>query len=695
MEILKGKNVPIKLWANVHEVESQALTQLKNIAALPWCFNHIAVMPDVHLGKGATVGSVIAMKDAVSPSAVGVDIGCVDAETEFLTPIGWKRISEYVEGDEVLQYDPETEQASFVRPQRYIAEPYDGIFYHLKTKYGIDQMLTPEHRVLYYKPGRDRSFRQFDVLTAEEVVKQHRKNVLGFKGGFKGWFTKLQAHGTALKLTNPEIRVMVMVMADGSFDARRGDRTCTLHLKKERKIERAEYLLQHAGIDYKKSRREDSTVNITFDAPWREKSMYAFWPACPLQLRVIAEEVFNWDGNYAEKCFYTRDKASADFMHYAFAALGKRSVMRQDAHSRDGELDYRVYSHGEGLGLPALAGTPKCEIEEVIAADGKKYCFTVPTGFWLMRRGGNIVITGNCGMLAAKTSLTASRLPDNLGEIRSRIEQEIPSGFHARAKAHPELKRSHTQLFDRFNGLHEKVKDLEGRALLQCGTLGGGNHFIEICLDTEDNVWVMLHSGSRNIGKTLAEIHISIAKRLTHNNELPDRELSVFLAGTPEMQAYRNDLMWAQEYAWVNRQIMFAALVDVLREFWPGMKHEDPVACHHNYVAEEIHFGEKVFVTRKGAINAEAGRMGIIPGSMGTCSTRSSNVNLRLASLRDILRPAPCEAELKASGLPLPRTMYEHVPIEPGMMPMRPASALIAPFLVTKTFSPKWISSAT
>jgi tRNA-splicing ligase RtcB len=101
---------------------------------------------------------------------------------------------------------------------------------------------------------------------------------------------------------------------------------------------------------------------------------------------------------------------------------------------------------------------------------------------------------------------------------------------------------------------------------------------------------------------------------------LPDRELSVFLAGTPEMQAYRNDLMWAQEYAWVNRQIMFAALVDVLREFWPGMKHEDPVACHHNYVAEEIHFGEKVFVTRKGAINAEAGRMGIIPGSMGTCS---------------------------------------------------------------------------
>lgn len=295
---LKGKNVPIKMWARIEEIESEALTQLKNIASLPWCYSHVAVMPDVHLGKGATVGSVVAMRDAIAPAAVGVDIGC--------------------------------------------------------------------------------------------------------------------------------------------------------------------------------------------------------------------------------------------------------------------------------------------------------------------------------GMAAQLTSLTARDLPDSLAALRSAIEETIPVGF----SAHDDGKLTRDMaLFDEFGALDPRVRQLEGKARKQLGSLGGGNHFIELCLDTSDRVWLMLHSGSRNIGKELAEVHIGRAKQLAHNRELPDRELAVFLAGTPEMAAYRRDLFWAQRYAAANRQVMLELYRDVLTRFVRAdVQFEAPISCHHNYVAEEQHFGAEVLVTRKGAIRAGLGELGIIPGSMGTRS---------------------------------------------------------------------------
>jgi tRNA-splicing ligase RtcB len=154
--------------------------------------------------------------------------------------------------------------------------------------------------------------------------------------------------------------------------------------------------------------------------------------------------------------------------------------------------------------------------------------------------------------------------------------------------------------------------------LSQIGTLGGGNHFIELCLDSRNQVWIVLHSGSRNIGKTLAEHHIGIARNLTHNGALPDKDLAVFLAGTPEMEAYRHDLMWAQDFAYVNRDTMKFIITGVMQKFFPHLRQLDWITCHHNYVSEETHFGEDVVVTRKGAISAARGQMGIIPGSMGT-----------------------------------------------------------------------------
>ncbi|MFI9121406.1 RtcB family protein [Streptomyces bikiniensis] len=233
-----------------------------------------------------------------------------------------------------------------------------------------------------------------------------------------------------------------------------------------------------------------------------------------------------------------------------------------------------------------------------------------------------------CGMSAVKTSLTADDLPGDLSRLRSRIEQAIPvgRGLHREAVDPKRLYQFPTAGWDdfwsRFDGIADAVKFRRERAGQQMGTLGQGNHFVELCVDMFDSVWLMLHSGSRNIGKELAEYHIGEAQKLPHNQGLVDRDLAVFVADTPQMAAYRHDLFWAQEYAKYNRAIMMALFQEVVRrEFRKARVTFEPViSCHHNYVAEERYEGMDLLVTRKGAIRAGSGEFGIIPGSMGTGS---------------------------------------------------------------------------
>ncbi|MFJ9588502.1 RtcB family protein [Streptomyces acidicola] len=233
-----------------------------------------------------------------------------------------------------------------------------------------------------------------------------------------------------------------------------------------------------------------------------------------------------------------------------------------------------------------------------------------------------------CGMSAVKTSLTANDLPGDLSRLRSKVEQAIPvgrgmhdspvdpGGFHGLGTA------GWDDFWGRFEGVAEAVKFRKGRATTQMGTLGQGNHFWELCIDTDNSVWIMLHSGSRNIGKELAEYHIGVAQTLPHNQGLVDRDLAVFVADTPQMAAYRHDLFWAQEYARHNRAIMMALSKEVIRREFKKAKvtFEPEISAHHNYVSEERYDGVDLLVTRKGAIRAGSGEYGIIPGSMGTGS---------------------------------------------------------------------------
>ncbi|MCX4963980.1 RtcB family protein [Streptomyces sp. NBC_00654] len=233
-----------------------------------------------------------------------------------------------------------------------------------------------------------------------------------------------------------------------------------------------------------------------------------------------------------------------------------------------------------------------------------------------------------CGMSAVKTSLTANDLPGDLSRLRSKIEQAIPvgRGMHDDivdpGKLHGFATSGWDDFWGRFNGVADAVKFRQERATKQMGTLGSGNHFIEFCLDESGSVWLMLHSGSRNIGKELADFHVGQAQRLPHNQDLVDRDLAVFIADTPQMAAYRNDLFWAQEYAKYNRAIMMKLFQDVVRREFKKAKvtFEPEISCHHNYVAEERYDGMDLLVTRKGAIRAGSGEYGIIPGSMGTGS---------------------------------------------------------------------------
>lgn len=228
-----------------------------------------------------------------------------------------------------------------------------------------------------------------------------------------------------------------------------------------------------------------------------------------------------------------------------------------------------------------------------------------------------------CGMMAIKTPFKGEQLEGKLKKIRLDIEAAIPTGFNENKDVEKTV--TNWQRWGDFKDLHRGVQDLQGKAMRQLGSLGGGNHFIEVCLDTENQVWLMLHSGSRNIGNNLAQCHIHTAKELAKmaGNNLPDPDLAYFIAGTPEFQAYWHDLQWSQDYARVNRDVMMARFKRIVEKHLAGGKAIKPlleVNCHHNYAEKEVHFGEDVYVTRKGAVRAQKEDYGIIPGSMGAKS---------------------------------------------------------------------------
>jgi tRNA-splicing ligase RtcB len=242
-----------------------------------------------------------------------------------------------------------------------------------------------------------------------------------------------------------------------------------------------------------------------------------------------------------------------------------------------------------------------------------------------------------CGMMAAKTTLRAGDLPDNLGRVRSAIEQAIPHGMTPKTRntksrdtgswntPPPPVEAGWSKLKAEFDELCRKWPKLRGtNNYKHLGTLGSGNHFVEVCLDEEGFVWLMLHSGSRGVGNAIGTHFIELARQdmRRHMVNLPDQDLAYLEEGTQHYDDYVQAVGWAQKFARINREVMMQNLIHALRGVIdkPFQTHVEAVNCHHNYVQRERHFGSDVLVTRKGAVSAREGELGIIPGSMGAKS---------------------------------------------------------------------------
>jgi tRNA-splicing ligase RtcB len=240
-----------------------------------------------------------------------------------------------------------------------------------------------------------------------------------------------------------------------------------------------------------------------------------------------------------------------------------------------------------------------------------------------------------CGMMAVRTTLTANDLPDNLHAVRVAIEAAVPHGRTSEGRkgdrgawndpppASLEIWSGLKPRYDAIVASHPRLG--KGNDVNHLGTLGTGNHFIEVCLDEEDRVWLMLHSGSRGVGNRIGTFFIELARQDMRKwfVNLPDRDLAYLSEGTEHFDDYVEAVHWAQDFAMANRELMMRALIAAVAassEVPPFEATMEVVNCHHNYVSVETHYGEEVFVTRKGAVRAATGDLGIIPGSMGARS---------------------------------------------------------------------------
>lgn len=335
--------------------------------------------------------------------------GCVDKETEFFNGKEWKSIAKYEEGEKVLQFNSETNEATLVEPERYIKEPCDKM-YHFETAWGINQTLSPEHRVLYRTYlHRRKTYSEMKEISAEELYQHITKRP--FHGRIQ---TNFVYDGHGIDLTDEEIKVMLAVICDGHFDKRYPDNDyCTISLKKERKIEELRKILTEWGQPFKESLVRDGYINFYFNAPRHEKEFLPYWYGCNQhQLQVICDNILKWDGCTSRGMeFSTAIKETADFVQFAFSACGYRATI--SCVNRSGEvriLNDKEYIRNSVLYSVNIArysmtgfayindnGENQVVAIEVQPEDGYKYCFTVPTHALVLRRNGRIFITGNSG----------------------------------------------------------------------------------------------------------------------------------------------------------------------------------------------------------------------------------------------------------------------------------------------------------
>jgi tRNA-splicing ligase RtcB (3'-phosphate/5'-hydroxy nucleic acid ligase) len=511
MEMLHKK---LMNWASI--LEEQTLEQARRTASMPFIFPHLALMPDAHLGKGSTVGSVIPTLGAIIPAAVGVDIGCFHGDTRVPLLNGRQRsLRELAEGE----------------------GPY--------WVYSLDE---DRHIV----PGRAEALR---TRTDAELM-------------------RITVSGGDEIICTPDHPFM---MSDGIYrEARR-------------------------------LRFNDSLM------PLVHHRNHVHFDNEPGNLELLDARQHSSHHRRARPSF---DHDSAVFQERRLAGIRRSAAdpVRQEAANPAALRWHKRREHGYNHKVIAV---------EFLTGRADVYCLQVEKYHNFALAAG--VFVHNCGMQAVRTQFTAgdARRRGDLASLREAVENAIPLSAG----------KYNTAIYSDQTAV--RIDELEGREgagsaesiapnwRLQLGSLGSGNHFIEVSLDEEDRVWLFLHSGSRGVGNKLAVRHIKAAQALCRKwwISLPDPDLAYLVEGTGEFWDYIRDLRWAQHFALLNREEMMHRVIDCFAA-WIGRDVEpaESVNCHHNYTAQEKHFGKDVWLSRKGAIDASEGTPGLIPGSMGTRS---------------------------------------------------------------------------
>lgn len=616
---LNGKFNTAKVFTD--NIEQEAISQVIDLCNQEaFADSKIRIMPDVHAGAGCTVGTTMTIKDKVVPNLVGVDIGCLDAETEFITENGFKKISEYKKGDKVLQYDLATDTAVFVEPYAYIDKPCEK-FWHFKNSKGLDQMVSEEHRMLVFYGYKGRGY-QTSVLHPEQLASKSLSN------GYYAFKAAYSSANKGLNMTDNQLKLRIALCADGRIKVTdTGLKVIEFHFSRDRKIKRLQDLLDLEKLIYTKYEQKDGTTVFYLssdknDLSVYEKTMSDLYTASRHQLEVIAKESLLWDGHEetenSRAAFTSTNKEFADFIQFAFSGINIRAGISILSTHRENESDIYCVSptKNEYVGYSSPTIVEKDNM--------RKYCFIVPSSYFVIRRNGRIAITGNCGMEVVR--LNTEHI--DFEKLDAIIHEYVPSGHSTRDKVHAYM--DNVNLSD----LHCYSHISASHAELSLGSLGGGNHFIEVDKDSSGQLWLVIHSGSRHLGLEIAKFYQNEAyKRLQNaaNKETKDQIIQELTAQgrqreiekTLKNKVYRtirkdiaycegelfdqyiHDIDIAQQFASWNRKAMVKEILDHL-----GLPYFGGFTTIHNYIDLEH------MVLRKGAVSAQEGERLIIPMNM-------------------------------------------------------------------------------
>ena len=612
-ELINKNGLETKIFAKT--IEDEALMQIDKLCnSDAYSNNKIRIMPDCHAGSGCTIGTTIRITDRVVPNTVGVDISCLDCNTEILTENGWIKISEYKDG-KILQFEPSTNTGMFITPKEYIKKPCD-YFYHFLNSKGLDQMISEEHNMLVYSGHKTLKYKKqkpFFFINKKNLDK-----------GYYRFNTCFNIISKGLDLSDDIIRVDIMVQADGRIREYKNYNFVELHFKKERKIIRARSLLSKANIKFNEYIDKRGSTFMSFHVPkFINKDLSKYYRANFEQLEIVSRESLLWDGYLGYRSYYcSTNIKNADVIQYAFIATNNRASLY---FHKSNNIKFKDFCNV----IPTKNKYVGYNVNpiKIKSIDGFKYCFNTDTGYFICRRNGYTFITGNCGMLCINMQHTLDNM--NMKELDEIINYVVPCGFNI----HDYKIYDASPLLRRLNCKDIVDIDFANRSL---GTLGGGNHFIEVDIDDEGNKYLVIHSGSRNLGVRVCKFYQEMATSILSDrnkdiNELVNRykregrqsEISEALKSIPKknidkdlaylegenMKSYIHDINILGIYARLNRCLIANSI----------LKRFDKRIDDYNYsMFETLHnyIDTNEMILRKGAVSAKLGERLIIPMNM-------------------------------------------------------------------------------